>query len=213
MTTFEDKFPELTIKIQQHENLQDMHYSMWTMEKLLEDIDKYCLSKQRVRDVIEKIYPTIGDGMCLCDAMDEMCNNCHKKNYVLKNHRKVLQSKSKWNVANKDYYRNKRRNDINYRLSLALRIRMNRALNENWKTGHTIELLGCSIDRLKVFLEERFDNKMSWSNYGSYWTIDHIKPCASFDLSKPEEQRNCFSYLNLQPLEKSLNISKGTKYG
>ena len=30
--------------------------------------------------------------------------------------------------------------------------------------------------------------------------IDHIKPCKLFDLTKEEEQRECFHYTNCQPL-------------
>jgi 5-methylcytosine-specific restriction endonuclease McrA len=48
---------------------------------------------------------------------------------------------------------------------------------------------------------------MTWDNYGAYvvngprtWVVDHIVPCASFDMSKPEQQRECFNYKNLQPL-------------
>ena len=41
--------------------------------------------------------------------------------------------------------------------------------------------------------------------------IDHIKPCAEFDLTKEEEQRICFHYKNLQPLWELDNLKKGTK--
>lgn len=53
---------------------------------------------------------------------------------------------------------------------------------------------------------------MSWDNYGMYgWHIDHIKPCSSFDLSNPAEQKICFHYTNLQPLWAKENLSKGKK--
>ena len=51
---------------------------------------------------------------------------------------------------------------------------------------------------------------MSWDNYGK-WEIDHIRPCASFDLSKPEEQYKCFNYMNLQPLWEKENQTKTKK--
>jgi hypothetical protein len=51
---------------------------------------------------------------------------------------------------------------------------------------------------------------MSWENYGK-WHIDHIIPCSSFNLSLPEEQRNCFHYSNLQPLWAKDNIFKANK--
>ena len=51
---------------------------------------------------------------------------------------------------------------------------------------------------------------MTWENYGE-WEVDHILPCASFDLEQPEAQRQCFHYTNLQPLWKADNRSKGAE--
>jgi hypothetical protein len=52
---------------------------------------------------------------------------------------------------------------------------------------------------------------MSWNNHGSYWEIDHIKPCSSFDLTDIEQQKQCFHYTNLQPLTIYENRSKYNK--
>ena len=52
---------------------------------------------------------------------------------------------------------------------------------------------------------------MSWGNYGK-WHVDHIRPCASFNLVNEEEQKKCFHYTNLQPLWAKDNLSKGSKY-
>ena len=51
---------------------------------------------------------------------------------------------------------------------------------------------------------------MTWDNHGK-WHIDHIKPCASFDLLHKKQQRKCFYYKNLQPLWAQENLSKGAK--
>ena len=74
-----------------------------------------------------------------------------------------------------------------------------------------MELVGCSLEFLKSHLEKQFDDKMTWDNYGSYWSLDHIMPMASFDLSIKEEQNKCFNWMNLQPLERKENIRKGAK--
>ena len=81
------------------------------------------------------------------------------------------------------------------------------AVKRNTKSGHTIDLLGCSIDQLKNHLENQFKPGMSWSNYGK-WHIDHIRPCASFDMRNPKDQKVCFNYKNLQPLWAIQNLTK-----
>ena len=53
---------------------------------------------------------------------------------------------------------------------------------------------------------------MTWENYGSYWHVDHIRPLASFDLSKPEEQTKAFHFSNCQPLEAKKNLQKSDSW-
>jgi len=52
---------------------------------------------------------------------------------------------------------------------------------------------------------------MNWFNYGE-WDVDHVLPCASFDLTDEDEQKTCFVHSNLQPLWASENQSKGCRY-
>ena len=75
-----------------------------------------------------------------------------------------------------------------------------------------MKLLGCSIEECKQYIEQQFKEGMEWSNHGEYWELDHIRPCASFDLTKIEEQEKCFHFSNLQPLTVFENRSKGDKY-
>lgn len=71
-------------------------------------------------------------------------------------------------------------------------------------------LVGYSIQDLILHLEKKFDEKMSWNNYGSYWHIDHIIPRSSFSYSSfnDEDFKRCWSLSNLQPLEAKENIRK-----
>jgi len=108
--------------------------------------------------------------------------------------------------------RNRRNNNMEYRLMDSLRGRLNSALrNRNIvKLETTIKLVGCPMPELIKYLENKFKPEMSWKNREK-WHIDHIIPCISFDLSKLEEQRKCFHYTNLQPLWAHENHRKGTK--
>jgi hypothetical protein len=81
------------------------------------------------------------------------------------------------------------------------------------KVARTIELIGCEWETLQAHLKSKFTEGMSWDNYGKNgWEVDHIRPCASFDLQQPEQQRECFHYTNLQPLWSKHNSSKGSLY-
>lgn len=75
------------------------------------------------------------------------------------------------------------------------------------KTYRTLSLLGCTAPQFIRHIERQFKKGMSWDNRPR-WHIDHIRPCASFDLSDPEQQKICFHYSNLRPIWKSENMRK-----
>lgn len=106
------------------------------------------------------------------------------------------------------YDKQRRKIDIKYKLKGNLRKRIIKILHGKNKSLNTMFLIGCEIDYLMYHLQEQFTKGMSWDNYGD-WHIDHIKPCAKFDLSKSEEQQKCFHYTNLQPLWAEDNLRKG----
>ena len=66
---------------------------------------------------------------------------------------------------------------------------MNKSIfsKNNSKFSSSYSLLGCDLDKYKKYLEQQFKHDMTWDNYGILWEIDHIKPCASFDLSDPKQ--------------------------
>lgn len=133
----------------------------------------------------------------------------------LKEHDKLYRQLHKKELNKKAliYQRKKRKIDINYRLKCYIRRRINLALETHSKRSKVLKLLGCSIEFLKSYLESKFQTGMTWKNHSQFgWHIDHIRPCCTFDLSKPKEQRKCFHYTNLQPLWWQANIRKGHKY-
>lgn len=108
------------------------------------------------------------------------------------------------------HHRNK--NNPQYKISRLLRSRLRFALNGIAKSQPTIALLGCDLPTLISHIESQFTEGMNWDNHGVHgWHLDHVKPCASFDLTKPEEQLECFNYKNLQPLWARDNLVKGSK--
>lgn len=104
-------------------------------------------------------------------------------------------------------------NNVHYRLLHNLRANITSAFDKRYKSGKAIDLVGCSIDFLKKHLESQFKENMTWENYGKGgWHIDHRKPCCTFDLTDPIEQRKCFHWSNLQPLWEEENLKKGKKH-
>ena len=108
------------------------------------------------------------------------------------------------------YKKKRRQNDPVYAITCRLRCRINNVLGGQSKSASTAELTGCTWKELLDHIEKQFTDGMTWNNR-HLWHVDHILPCASFDLSKPEEQRKCFHFTNLQPLWAKENLSKGSK--
>lgn len=145
--------------------------------------------------------------------------NREKRLNSMKKYRK--ENRHKISESNKKYQKNNRRQisqrklaryhtDINLKLRNNLSARIRNFIRKNGKC--TIELIGCSVDKLKHHLEKQFTPGMSWDNYGLHgWHIDHIMPCNSFDLTDPEQQKKCFHYTNLQPLWAIDNLKKGSR--
>lgn len=109
-------------------------------------------------------------------------------------------------------YKHAIENDKSLLIASRIRTQVRHAIQRGWKSGKTEQLLGCSFNSLKLHLQSQFKDGMHWNNYGSHWHIDHIRPCASFDLKDPEQQRQCFHFSNLRPLWASENISKGSMW-
>jgi hypothetical protein len=138
------------------------------------------------------------------------------KDYRARNKKAIADFKKDWFQRNKLSVAVKRKarfqSDPAFRISCNLRSRIRQAMRINRsftssKSASTRELLGCSWEELKAHLESLFLPGMTWGNY-SEWHIDHIKPCANFNLVLPAEQALCFHFSNLQPLWAKDNLSK-----
>lgn len=144
----------------------------------------------------------------------------YNKKYWVENKESSQNYSKKWREVNREkvnkYQREWKKNlyhhNIYYKIGEILRSRFWSALNNNSKTDSVLDLIGCSIKDLKLYLENKFLEEMNWGNYGEIWEIDHIKPCSVFNLEEIDEQKECFSYKNLQPLFKTDLISKSLGY-
>jgi hypothetical protein len=102
--------------------------------------------------------------------------------------------------------------DILFKIKTNYRNRLNDIFRNTGfvKINRSIDYLGCDVEFLKNYLENKFIDGMTWDNKGFYgWHIDHIIPLSS---AKTEEEVYKLShYTNLQPLWAEDNIKKGDK--
>lgn len=146
---------------------------------------------------------------------------------------KDKKNKSKRAIYLKEYFSNpenvlKRRqrvkdwlnNNPSAKLGQMLRHRLRTALKEQSASKYASfdKFLGCTVEEFKAHLESKWLPGMSWDNYGAWvngeepkWNIDHMHPCAAFDLTRIENQKICFHYSNMRPLWGNDNYAKGDK--
>lgn len=141
----------------------------------------------------------------------------YNRNYYDENRDIILERQREYNDLNKDKIKKYQREyksvrstyDNLFKLSKNIRTLVKNSLNFK-KSKKTKEIIGCEIDDLKVYLEDKFEHWMNWENYGLYngelnygWDIDHIIPLSS---AKTEEDVIKLShYTNLQPLCSKVN--------
>lgn len=78
------------------------------------------------------------------------------------------------------------------------------------KTKKSIEYLGCTVEFYKKYIEEKFEEGMSWENHGE-WHIDHIIPL-KYDDPTMEQVIERLHYTNTQPLWARDNLFKGNRF-
>jgi endogenous inhibitor of DNA gyrase (YacG/DUF329 family) len=116
---------------------------------------------------------------------------------------------------NAEYRKERLKNDPRLRLRRNVGMIVTQALKRqmaNKNGASTFEYLPYTPLQLMEHIESQFDEHMSWDNYGDYWHLDHIVPQAALiydSLTHPNFQK-CWALNNLQPLERTKNISKGS---
>ena len=150
--------------------------------------------------------------------------NEYQVNYFIENKEEIIEKRSEYQKSyradNKDilrdnynsYRRNKKKTDILYKISESVRSMISTSLSSNGyrKKSRTFEILGCSFDEFKTYIESKFETWMNWDNKGLYngefnygWDIDHIIPLSS--ANNEEDLYKLNHYTNLQPLCSKVN--------
>ncbi len=99
-----------------------------------------------------------------------------------------------------------------FKLSIKIKNQVKQSLKRKKYTSQVKanQILGCSFEDFKRHLESKFEDWMSWDNYGLYngelnygWDIDYITPLSS--VKTKDELLQLFHYTNLQPLCSKVN--------
>ena len=141
-------------------------------------------------------------------------------NWTKNNKDKIKVSQSEWAKKNRKqinkrsliYIKNRYKTDPSFKLRVCLRSRILSVLKGRIKSAPTLKLLDIpNIEFVWKHLEKTFKPGMTRENHAAVWHVDHILPCSSFDLSDPNQQKQCFHYTNLQALFVHENLTKSDK--
>lgn len=127
------------------------------------------------------------------------------KEYYEKNKKEIREYKRVWT-------KEKSKTDSLFKFKRNIRSLIKESIKRTGtkKSKKTVEILGCSIEEFKQYLENKFENWMNWGNYGKCngtlmfgWDIDHIVPLVSAKTEKEVIKLN--HYTNFQPLDSYIN--------
>lgn len=122
-------------------------------------------------------------------------------------HKEEIEQRKK---QREDFYKERRKLA---KVKRKIRVRIRDVVKNKRYKSHVGDVLGCSIEYFMFYIESQFKEGMTWNNCSYYgWHLDHIIPCAAFNLEDIEEQKKCFHYTNYQPLWRKLNQSKSSFY-
>ena len=168
----------------------------------------YCKGCKKVMDSLygKKYYIDNKDSLNLKRRSKD--NSEYMRDYYLKN--KELLRKN-----NNEYKKNRIKSDVLFKLSTQIRTSINNSIKRNGynKISKTYDILGCSFEEFRIYLESKFEVWMTWENRGLYngefnygWDIDHIIPVSS--AKNEEDIIKLNHYTNFQPLCSYINRDK-----
>lgn len=171
------------------------------------DINQY-------RKIKEKRTKNIKEYLCSkckeCEKRRALINyQNNKERYNFYNNKYKLDNKDKINETRRKYTSKKMENPEE-RLKRNLKTLLCIKLKNN-KTKKSSFYLDENIENIRKWLEFNWNDEMSWENYGKYWEIDHSLPINCFDMKNDKEVKICFSWMNLMPLSKTINLKKFNK--
>lgn len=151
------------------------------------------------------------DCFTYCKAYNYYNSRCKECNMVRERERRA-KKKEEINARRRQIRKPK---TIKQRITQSLRKRLHDVVKYRKHMNLYFNLLGCTKEFLMKWFEYIFEEdrqfNMTWDNYGTVWQIDHVTPCAYFNLENEIDQKICFHWTNLCPVLKQYNLTKQDK--
>lgn len=143
-----------------------------------------------------------------------------QKEKYIRNKQTYIKKAKQYYINNKEHLDKKRNERYNFRIKNEPLFKLKKNLNCLIKSSirnkgfkpniTTLNILGCSLNEFKEYLESKFEPWMNWENRGLYngtsnhgWDIDHRIPMATAITEDDVYKLN--HYTNLQPLCSHIN--------
>lgn len=140
------------------------------------------------------------------------------KEYRVINKNKIYKQRKEYRKLNCDkirerkrlYSENKRKIDSLFKLKCNIRslVKNSFKYKDHKPKSKTTDILGCTFEDFKNYLESKFESWMNWNNHGNWngypkelnvaWDIDHITPLSTAKCEDDIVRLN--HYTNFQPL-------------
>ena len=183
-------------------------YYIANNEKIKEKSKKYY--KNNIEKVTEKskIYRKKNNEKIKEKQKEWFSNNPnYKKEWVNKNPEYHKTYSENYKLIRNEKTKERKKNDPIFNLRCYINRMINGSLKKNGftKKSRTYEILGCSYEEFKEYIESKWEPWMNWSNRGLYngtknygWDIDHIVPQSK--AITEDELIKLNHYTNLNPL-------------
>lgn len=131
-----------------------------------------------------------------------------RKKYSKSKNGKLVQKRA--NAKRADVQNERRRSNGGERMRSALATKLSVMYSGKYSSQTVTTLTDfASVADVQAHFASRLSDGMTTENYGTYWTIDHTIACAWYDHDDADDRKNCWSRLNLMPMLRFGNQSKG----
>jgi hypothetical protein len=167
-------------------------------------------NKEKCAEKRKQYYQDNKEQVCEKAKQYHEANKEKRKQYNQENKEKIAEWGRQYREKNKEQinkrFRNRRKNDEQYRIRCCLSRTLLHTLNKIGKTkkASVLAYIGCPIEDLVFHLDSTKNPE-----WGDDLHIDHIIPSSLFDHTNEEEVKKCWNWRNLRYLPAEENLIKG----